>query len=100
MKAPKVHKSVHIKWHLIQDKIIKFMIRTQVRLFCPYNTTVACFYEIVASAADERHWMHPMISRVKDRHYGVDFPPEFKVDGTRSCWQVLCSSYLLELTEE
>ena len=44
--------------------------------------------------------MRPMISRVKDRHYGADFPPEFKVDETRAGWQVLCSSYLLELTEE
>jgi len=86
--------------HFIQAKIIKFMIRTQVRIFCPYNTTVTRFYKIVSSVADERHWMHPMISRVKDSHYGADFPPEFKVDETRACWQVWCSSYALELTEE
>jgi len=44
--------------------------------------------------------MRPLILRVKDRHYGADIPPEFKVDETRSCLQVLCSSYVLELTEE
>jgi len=42
---------------LIQRKIIKFMIKIKVRIFCPNSTTVMCFYKIVAFAADERRWM-------------------------------------------
>lgn len=40
---------------LIQGKIIKFMIKTQIRIFCANNTTAMCFYKIFPSAADERH---------------------------------------------